>query len=62
MIEALVMAAVLNTGPDHLVEPVNMRSTRGWLCRGDRRRNHPKKWRPFATCVWSRESGGTWTR
>ena len=62
MIEALVMAAVLNTGPDHLVrEPVNMKKphTGGYAEEIVDAATIPKKWRAFAACVCDRESGGT---
>lgn len=68
MIEALVLTAVLQSGPDHLVtdavknkkiEEINFKKPHkgGFSDAITAASTVPKKWKPFAACVLERESG-----
>ena len=64
MLEALVMTAVMASGPDHHtlhMERVDMRKPHkgAWSEQIVEAAEVPKKWRPFAACVLDRESGAT---
>ncbi|NDB65106.1 MAG: hypothetical protein EB168_05485 [Euryarchaeota archaeon] len=70
MIEALMLTAVLQSGPDHLVaepvedkkiEDINFKKPHkgGFSEEITEASTIPKKWKPFASCVLERESGAT---
>lgn len=64
MIEALVMAAVMGGGPDHHTlhtQEINIRKPHKGAFSDviTEAAEIPKKWKPFASCVLDRESGGT---
>ena len=74
MIEALVMTAVMASGPDHLDQPPTFNDiVEEQVSEINYKKPHkgalsdvisaastiPKKWEPFAACVLDRESGAT---